>query len=179
MDSIPGIDNQPRDSFLTDHLSRIIRKVCDPSTSPARNILVAFDELGKLHNDENPAVGELSNGAVTMIRGLGAISTQSFKNYNIAVSKREPPPGTIVVAASAMAAYHPAKGVTEGSNRPVFFMSLPPLDVLGYKKDVKSYASVSQRLCALRDVGTLPLAAQRPVGRRSSPWREDRDVVQR
>ena len=37
--------------------------------------------------------------------------------------------GALYVCASAYSAYNPAKGITEGSNRPVYYMPLPPLSV--------------------------------------------------
>ena len=81
---------------------------------PEENILIAAGKLATLGKEA--AVSEVSKEAV---RGLKALSTASFVDHQ---GNRQL--GALYVAYSA---YNPAKGITVGSNRPVYYMPLPTL----------------------------------------------------
>ena len=89
---------------------------------PEENVLIAADELAKL--GEEGQVGVVSENAVLGLKALVELSTASMidRRGNAKL-------GALYVCGSAYAAYNPAMGVTVGSNRPVFYMPLPPLSV--------------------------------------------------
>ena len=68
----------------------------------------------------------VSMGAVLGLKALVELSTASLVD-----SQGNRQLGALYVCASAYSAYNPAKGITEGSNRPVYYMPLPPLSVEG------------------------------------------------
>ncbi|KAL5509760.1 hypothetical protein EMCRGX_G005181 [Ephydatia muelleri] len=89
---------------------------------PGENILVAADELAKLGKQR--AVASL-------------VDRQGNREL-----------GALYVCASAYTAYNPAKGITEGSNRRVYYMPLPPLSVEMDDEKLKKLYSGPALTCA-------------------------------
>ena len=92
---------------------------------PEENVLIAADELAKLGEEGSEGqVGVVSQNAVLGLKALVELSTASMidRRGNAKL-------GALYVCGSTYAAYNPAVGVTVGSNRPVFYMPLPPLSV--------------------------------------------------
>ena len=101
-----------------------------PDTAP---LLLAADELRKLGNEPN--VGEMSDVAVDALKTLSRLSQRSFIR-RAKVSTR----GATYICASAYTAYDPYESVTKGSNRRVFYLPLPPLNLELWDKEVQELA---------------------------------------
>jgi hypothetical protein len=102
-------------------------------------LLIAVDELRKL-GDGEPEVGEVSEVAVEALKYLASLSQRSFVQQHYSGTK------PTYVVGSAYTALDPAKGVTEGSNRPVHFLPLPPLK-LSYGWDAEICEAAGWTLC--------------------------------
>ena len=102
---------------LLGHLPGLLRQLYGADlTAP---ILIAADELRMF--DEEPPIGESSSVAVDALKVLARLS------QNAAISAHLKVGGPVYIAASTMAAYDPAEGITAGSGRKVYYMPLPPL----------------------------------------------------
>ena len=102
---------------LLEHLPELLRQLYGADlTTP---ILIAADELRKF--DKEPPIGETSRAAVDALKVLSLLS------QNAAISAHLKVGGPVYIAASAMAAYDVAEGITVGSRRKVYYMPLPPL----------------------------------------------------
>ncbi len=98
----------------------VCRRVLD--LDDATPLLLAVDELRKLGKDE-PPVGEVSDVAVSALKSLASLSQWSFVEQHRSGTK------PTYVIGSAYTAYDPSKGITEGSDRTVHFLPLPPLQL--------------------------------------------------
>ena len=108
----------PKEYALTNHdvVLDVCRQVLDiDDTVP---LLIAADELAKLSMPDN-TVGELNEKAVAALKCLAGLSDASVRRKSQRLSQNLPPSALCYIAASAYAAYNPARGVTAGSNRPV------------------------------------------------------------
>ena len=111
---------------LLEHLPGLLRQLYGADlTTP---ILIAADELRKF--DEEPPVGKMSRVAVGALTALARLSQSAAISAHLKVG------GPVYIAASAMAAYDPAKGITDGSKRPVYYMPLPPLGLKHYEAEL-------------------------------------------
>ena len=91
-------------------------------------ILIAADELRMF--GEQPPIGKMSSVAVDALKVLARLS------QNAAISAHLKVGGPVYIAASTMAAYDPAEGITAGSGRPVYYMPLPPLGLKHYEAEL-------------------------------------------
>ena len=102
---------------LLEHLPGLLRQLYGADLMTP--ILIAADELRMF--GKQPPIGESSNVAVDALKALARLS------QNAAISAHLKVGGPVYIAASTMAAYDPAEGITAGSGRPVYYMPLPPL----------------------------------------------------
>ena len=109
---------------LQQDLSYTVMRTCRAilELKPEENLLIAADELAKLGKEG--LVGVVSKEAVSGLKALVELSTASLVDR-----KGNSKLGALYVCASAYTAYNPALGITVGSNRPVYYMPLPPLSV--------------------------------------------------
>ena len=84
------------------------------------------DELVK--TGDTPPAGDVSQPVVEALKFLCALSQVSF------VLKKTTSTAPTYVVASAWAAYYVHKGITVGSNRCVFWLPLPPMDLGPWEK---------------------------------------------
>ena len=133
----------PRLKSLRLKCAREVVRACSAllQLKPGENILVAADELAELGKQR--AVGEVSEEAVLGLKALVELSTASLVDRQ---GNREL--GALYVCASAYTAYNPAKGITEGSNRRVYYMPLPPLSVEMDDEKLKKLYSGPALTCA-------------------------------
>ena len=109
---------------LEQDLSYTVMRTCRAilELKPEENLLIAADELAKLGKEG--LVGVVSKEAVSGLKALVDLSTASLVDR-----KGNSKLGALYVCASAYTAYNPALGIAVGSNRPVYYMPLPPLSV--------------------------------------------------
>ena len=111
---------------LLEHLPGLLRQLYGADLMTP--ILIAADELRMF--GEQPPIGESSSVAVDALKVLARLS------QNAAISAHLKVGGPVYIAASTMAAYDPAEGITAGSGRPVYYMPLPPLGLENYEAEL-------------------------------------------
>jgi len=93
-------------------------------------LLILADELRKFGPDS--AAGEESPLAVSALKALASISQTSF-----AMALENGDSRVVYVSASALSAYDAIEAVSKGSNRPVYWLPLPPLSLKGRDDSLK------------------------------------------
>eukprot|EP00760_Papus_ankaliazontas_P007442 PhM_4_TR13349/c0_g2_i1/m.69220 len=93
-------------------------------------LLLAADELRKF--GEEPPFGKHSEKAVEALKYLATLSTASLVDFNNTAPT--------YVCAATYGAYDTYKGLTEGSDRPVYYLPLPPLRLDKWERDLLSTA---------------------------------------
>ena len=111
---------------LLEHLPGLLRQLYGADLMTP--ILIAADELRKF--GKQPPIGESSSVAVDALKVLARLS------QNAAISAHLKVGGPVYIAASAMAAYDPAEGITNVSGRKVYYMPLPPLGLEHYEAEL-------------------------------------------
>ena len=125
---------------LLEHLPGLLRQLYGADLMTP--ILIAADELRKF--GEEPPIGKMSRAAVDALKVLAELSQSAAISAHLKVG------GPVYIAASAMAAYDPAKGITDVSGRPVYYMPLPPLGLKHYEAELlaeeRDYRARTQRV---------------------------------
>ena len=111
---------------LLEHLPGLLRQLYGADLMTP--ILIAADELRKF--GKQPPIGESSSVAVGALTALARLSQSAAISAHLKVG------GPVYIAASAMAAYDPAKGITDVSGRPAYYMPLPPLGLKHYEAEL-------------------------------------------
>ena len=115
--------------WLSESIPQIIRGVYNADDSIP--ILIAADELRKWGHP--PGVGETSSVAVAILQRLARVSqAAASRKARALIEGAHRIPGSVFVAASALAVIDWSKGVAMESSRPVFYMPLPPLNACMY-----------------------------------------------
>ena len=111
---------------LLDHLPGLLRQLYGADLKTP--ILIAADELRKFGKE--PPIGKTSRVAVHALKVLALLSQNAAKSARLKAG------GPAYIAASAMAAYDPVEGITEGSSRSVYYMPPPPLRLHHYEAEL-------------------------------------------